>query len=331
MRRPMMIRHGNYGDAGGDASTHGLFRVYILKSTIIHTILVMFGTLAFLTMVILRHRVTAFDARATLVPRSCHVKLRSLQNNFIISLTDQTMLVNAERTAAMPAQRSLNLTLIVAATPKLGIGKGGQLPWPPHKSDMAFFARVTKRVPSSFSSDTANHTSDVSPLNAVIMGRKTWESIPPKFRPLKDRVNIVLTRSGVLEELDKLSEEKRKHVLVAENLDKALELLHQKSHDTDTPTADVPQTARAFVIGGSSIYAAALRLSQTKSVLLTKMYNDFECDTFFPIDLEGEEGRKQGWQRKSSEELEAFTGEEGLEGIKEEGSTKFEYCLFERD
>jgi dihydrofolate reductase len=77
-----------------------------------------------------------------------------------------------------------SVDLVIAATPSNGIGKDGQLPWPPLPTDLAFFKEVTTK------------TRDVSKRNAVIMGRKTWESIPPKFRPLRNRLNIVLSRSA---------------------------------------------------------------------------------------------------------------------------------------
>ena len=58
----------------------------------------------------------------------------------------------------------------------LGIGIGGNLPWR-LKKEMAHFTKLTKG----------------NGQNAVLMGRKTWESIPTKFRPLKDRYNIIVT------------------------------------------------------------------------------------------------------------------------------------------
>jgi dihydrofolate reductase len=76
--------------------------------------------------------------------------------------------------------------LIVAATEELGIGLKSNLPWRIPK-DMAFFKHVTTIVPEALQKSQKQ--------NAVIMGRVTWESIPPKFRPLENRFNIVVSRS----------------------------------------------------------------------------------------------------------------------------------------
>ncbi|UKZ63451.1 uncharacterized protein TrAtP1_004681 [Trichoderma atroviride] len=64
------------------------------------------------------------------------------------------------------------LTLIVAATRSMGIGFQGTMPWKGLKKEMQYFARVTTRVP----------TSSQTIQNAVIMGRKTWDSIPPQIQ-----------------------------------------------------------------------------------------------------------------------------------------------------
>lgn len=77
---------------------------------------------------------------------------------------------------------STELTLVVAATLTNGIGLKGGLPWRMPR-EMAYFAKVTT---STAGAGRAK--------NAVIMGRKSWESIPQKFRPLKDRLNVVISR-----------------------------------------------------------------------------------------------------------------------------------------
>ena len=126
---------------------------------------------------------------------------------------------------AHPVPPSLPLTLIVATTPvrvasttpasalsnqvtqdpngsytgvtRLGIGLKGTLPWPRIKADMSFFARVTSRPPTP------------GTTNAIIMGRKTYDSVPKHLRPLAKRINVVITRDqsgsvreGVLRELE---------------------------------------------------------------------------------------------------------------------------------
>jgi len=75
-----------------------------------------------------------------------------------------------------------HFTIIVAATKSNGIGQSGKLPWKLSK-EMAYFARVTSSAPDGR-------------MNAVIMGRKTWESIPAKFKPLSKRFNVVVSRNG---------------------------------------------------------------------------------------------------------------------------------------
>ena len=74
------------------------------------------------------------------------------------------------------------LTIIVAATKLNGIGQNGNLPWRLAK-EMKYFAQVTTQAPEG-------------QRNAVIMGRNTWESIPSKFRPLPNRLNVVVSRNA---------------------------------------------------------------------------------------------------------------------------------------
>lgn len=146
------------------------------------------------------------------------------------------------------------------------------------------------------------------------MGRKTWDSIPPKFRPLKNRLNIIITRSAPSPPpatLPPASEPLR-----VSSLDQALSLVSQSSSSI----------ARVFVMGGAQIYDAALKREESKRVLLTSIERDFECDTFFPVDL----GTSEGWTKREREQLEGWTGESIAEGGQEEADTKYEFQMWER-
>lgn len=177
---------------------------------------------------------------------------------------------------------------------------------------MGYFARVTKRVATSSNK-----------VNAVLMGRKTWDSIPTKFRPLKDRLNIVITRDvdAFQKSLDgssgsSMDDGGQEGPLVASSILNALSQLEKKDN-----------VERIYVIGGASIYQTALELPQAKRVLLTKIHNEYECDTFFPVNLE----ESSVWKRAGREEVEEFTGENlSEEGVEEQG-VRFEFCLFEKE
>jgi len=141
--------------------------------------------------------------------------------------------------------------IVVAVDEKSGIGKSGSLPW--HlPADLKHFKEVTSRPNSS------------GQPNAVIMGRKTWESIPEKFQPLPGRQNIVLTRQ--------LQYELPKDVLRAQGLDEALQAVQG---------AEIG----IFIIGGAEVFAQALGHPGCRKIYLTRIRKDFQCDVFFPQDL----------------------------------------------
>lgn len=179
---------------------------------------------------------------------------------------------------------------------------------------MGYFARVTKRVTPA--------QDDEKRVNAVIMGRKTWDSIPERFRPLKGRLNVVVTRNTADKKWIALNKSQDEGPIIVSSVPAALDELRSQHGQV--------AVERVFVIGGSSIYKAALELPQTNRVLLTKIRKEFECDTFFPVNLDGDEGARMGWKRRDKEELEDFAGE-SIESEMEEKEIRFEFCLYERE
>ena len=137
----------------------------------------------------------------------------------------------------MTSSSSPRLHLIYARAANGVIGNHNTLPW--HlPEDLAHFKRTTLGCP-------------------VIMGRKTWDSLPPKFRPLPGRRNIVITRQ------EKWNEN---GAYPAQNMQEALQLCEQ--------SADV------WVIGGAQLYALAEPLAST--AVVTEIDKDFEGDAFAP-------------------------------------------------
>lgn len=143
--------------------------------------------------------------------------------------------------------------IIVAIDPQNGIGKDGKLPW--HLSgDLKHFREITCATRSQ------------KKKNAVVMGRKTWDSLPSAFRPLSERVNIVLTRNHYL----RLPE----GVLKADSFEKVLEMSGNER------LKNVIETI--FVIGGRQIFEEAMKYPQCQKIYLTQVLTVSDCDTFFP-------------------------------------------------
>jgi len=138
----------------------------------------------------------------------------------------------------------MKVALIAAVARNGVIGHDNALLWK-LPEDMAFFKRTTMG-------------------NPVIMGRKTWDSIPPRFRPLPGRANIVLTRQ---------KDWQADGALVAHDFEQALELALES-------VASNPHGLRAFVIGGAELYALAL--PHADELVLTEIDRDFEGDARFP-------------------------------------------------
>ena len=140
-------------------------------------------------------------------------------------------------------------SIILACDSKGGIGRANAIPWQ-LKEDMAFFRKLT------IGSDPAVKK------NTVIMGRKTYESLPNG--PLGHRNNIVILRVSIR----KLALE---GIVLADSLDAALSL--------------APTEGDIFAIGGKRIFEEALKDPRCKTVYLTRVDGDYACDVTVSLDL----------------------------------------------
>ena len=193
-------------------------------------------------------------------------------------------------TAEMPPA-----TIIVAATSsRLGIGLKGVLPWRLRK-ELAYFKRATTFHPSKLT-------------NVVIMGRKCWESIPPKFRPLPARHNIVLSRKGHVDGTKGVE-----GVEVVSSLAAALERVRDRGF------------GRVFIIGGGDVYREAMAIGSCERILFTEVHGEAETDVYFPVEF-----RTRGWKRASHEELQDFVGGDVVKGNIEEGDLAYEFQMWEK-
>lgn len=135
----------------------------------------------------------------------------------------------------------MKVSLIVAVGENLEIGKDNDLLWHLPK-DMRFFTQTTK----------GHH---------VIMGRKNWDSIPLKYRPLSNRENVVVSRKkGLIIE----------GAHVVESIEEGIELARVKGE------------TEAFIIGGGQIYKKSLEQDLIDTMYLTRVHASFSADTFFP-------------------------------------------------
>jgi len=136
-----------------------------------------------------------------------------------------------------------DISLIVAIDSKNGFAKNNTIPWF-IKEDLKTFQRIT------------TSTQVFSSQNAVIMGRRTFESL--NYQPLKNRVNIVLTSTKI------------KNVLCYSSLKEAI----------DYCTLD-ENIEKIFIIGGENVYNEALNNFQIETIYKTQVQGDFKCDKFF--------------------------------------------------
>lgn len=136
---------------------------------------------------------------------------------------------------------TLPIALVVARARNGVIGKDGAIPWR-LRTDMARFKAITLGKP-------------------VIMGRKTWESLP--IKPLPGRLNIVLTRDGSFEP---------KNAVVFEDFSEAVQTAREQAEEDGA--------TEVCVIGGSALYDLAM--PRAKRLYITEVEAEPEGDALFP-------------------------------------------------
>lgn len=147
-----------------------------------------------------------------------------------------------------------NFAIVVGLDRNRGIGLNGSLPWR-LPSDLKRFKQITMGdIQSSISPESLND----SP-NAVIMGRKTWDSIPDKRRPLPGRLNIVLSSNKQI------------------NLPAGV--VHCLSLNDALEQACKHKCPEVFVIGGAKVYDESMRHPLCDTLYITEIDGDFSCDT----------------------------------------------------
>lgn len=163
----------------------------------------------------------------------------------------------------------MRINLVVANDEKNGIGNKGELPWA-IKGDMAHFRKITTSVPT-------DDTNSLKYMNVVIMGRKTWEGIPQQFRPLKDRINIIITGNS---EYD-CGYTPADFVFVVTSWNSIYETilgLEAKTYIGE----QMLKINEIFAIGGYQVYQDVMQNQYCNKIYITEIYNKYETDTKFP-------------------------------------------------
>jgi len=140
---------------------------------------------------------------------------------------------------------------VVAADQAWGIGKQNALPWPKLRGDLQHFKRVTS-------------TASEGRRNAIVMGRKTWESKEVAGKPLPNRLNVVVSRGPLAVPAG---------VVLTSSVDDALAI-------------DSVETI--FVVGGAGLIRDVIERPELRFVYLTRIDQVFDCDVHMPdLDARG--------------------------------------------
>jgi dihydrofolate reductase/thymidylate synthase len=144
-----------------------------------------------------------------------------------------------------------------------GIGNKGILPWR-LKNDLIYFKNKTSTVLID---------DNIEYINTVIMGNNTWISIPECNKPLKNRINIIITRKTI---------KSNNKFIIYTNWDNLLKEIINFNNQKYTLNNKILKIQYNFIIGGESIYKLALNKLDINTIYTTEIYKDYECDTYFP-------------------------------------------------
>ena len=159
----------------------------------------------------------------------------------------------------------MSFDVVVAADLDWGIGKAQSLPWPKLRGDLRHFKRITST------------TATPGRRNAIVMGRKTWQSKEVGERALPDRLNVVVSRGAL---------EVPPGVIAARTLDEALAV-----RDVET----------VFVVGGAILLVEAIERPDLRYVYLTRIDARYECDVKMP-DLDARGFVRVAWEAEQASE-----------------------------
>jgi dihydrofolate reductase len=221
-----------------------------------------------------------------------------------------------------------SVTIIVAATPSMGMSYDTHLPWPKLKRENEYFESTTKR------------TITKRTMNAVIMGYNTWDDEPTKL--FSGRINVVVTRDSSKVWARLRGDTRKGFIHVATSLEDAVQLLERtysypentdkevrnKHVEEEDYQSNRPHLGRIFIIGGAELCRQSLRRPWVDRLLLTRVRADFKVDTLFPLVLDGR-GNEQ-WQRQSDKTFRDWGGPGVPIGVQSEKGIEWEAFMFER-
>ena len=156
---------------------------------------------------------------------------------------------------------------------KYGIGIKNDLPWN-SKKDMSFFKEITT---NNFFANSYNDNID-NKMNILIMGRKTYDSIPENFKPFSKRINCVISRS--LFENNKFSKNsnikyywENRQLGFFSSLDTCLDYINENKYEEQLD-------GNCYLIGGAELYKQGFKHSDLRFVFNNEIKEEFECDTY---------------------------------------------------